>query len=147
MEKAYGGVVIDEQGHVLLRKPTGHYDGYVWTFAKGRPNKGESPEQTALREVEEEIGIVARIVTKITGSFIGGTTDNEYFLMAAMEDTKRLHETSSLRWANQGEAEKLISETTNRAGRFRDLQVLEAAFKAFWRTADEDNGPIRGAPH
>ena len=56
MNKAYGGVVINEQGLVLLREPSSHYDGYVWTFAKGRPDAKESPERTALREVEEENG-------------------------------------------------------------------------------------------
>jgi hypothetical protein len=34
MKKAYGGVVINPSGHVLLREPTGHYKGDVWTFVQ-----------------------------------------------------------------------------------------------------------------
>jgi len=65
MKKAFGGVVINSSGQVLLREPAGHYKGDVWTFAKGRPDPGESPEQTALREVLEETGYRAEIAAKI----------------------------------------------------------------------------------
>src|SRR5437879_10429948 len=54
---AYGGVIFDDKGRVLLREPTGHYDRYVWTFSKGRPEPGESPEDTAIRETREETGL------------------------------------------------------------------------------------------
>ncbi|WP_153117681.1 NUDIX domain-containing protein [Rhodocyclus tenuis] len=57
--------------------------GYVWSFAKGRPDPGETPEQTALRETREETGVEATIVCPIPGEFVGGTTINRYFLMQA----------------------------------------------------------------
>lgn len=41
---------------VSFSEREGHYNGRVWTFAKGGPNLGESPEQTALREVLEKTG-------------------------------------------------------------------------------------------
>ena len=50
---AYGGVLIDPSGRVLLREPTGHFGGYAWTYAKGRPDPGESPSDAALREGRE----------------------------------------------------------------------------------------------
>jgi 8-oxo-dGTP pyrophosphatase MutT (NUDIX family) len=129
MQKAYGGVVINDQGKVLIREPKGHYDGYVWTFAKGIPEKGESPEQTALREVIEESGIAAEILVKIPGSFLGSTTDNEYFLMRSLQDRGNFgNETQAVRWVTQREAEALIQETKNKAGRERDCLVLKAAF-------------------
>lgn len=37
---AYGGILLTRGGRILLREPTNHYDGYVWTYAKGRPDKG-----------------------------------------------------------------------------------------------------------
>ena len=132
MEKAYGGVIINDQGLVLLREPKNHFDGYVWTFGKGKPNPGESAEETALREVKEETGVIAKIMAKLPGSFVGGTTDNEYFLMAPVEDTGKFHwETNSVRWATQSEAEQLIGLTKNAIGRARDLAVLKAAFVVF----------------
>ena len=53
---AYGGVVFDATGRLLLRRPSGGFDGTAWTFAKGRPDPGEKPEQTALREVLKKPG-------------------------------------------------------------------------------------------
>jgi 8-oxo-dGTP pyrophosphatase MutT (NUDIX family) len=132
MKKSYGGVIINQEGQVLLREPAGHFGGYVWTFAKGEPNPGESIEATARREVLEETGIIADIVAKIPGVFRGDTTDNEYFLMMPKMDTKAFGvETKSVRWVSQGEAEELISKTRTSAGRARDLAVLKVALKMF----------------
>jgi 8-oxo-dGTP pyrophosphatase MutT (NUDIX family) len=37
----------------------------VWALPKGIIDSGERPEDTALREVEEETGVKARLVTKL----------------------------------------------------------------------------------
>lgn len=126
---AYGGVVMDVSGRVLLREPSGHYDGYVWTFPKGRPSHGETPEETALRETREETGVVAEIVAEIPGVFAGGTTDNVYFLMRPTgEAGEPENETASVCWvATPERAREMIGETMNPVGRARDLAVLEAA--------------------
>jgi 8-oxo-dGTP pyrophosphatase MutT (NUDIX family) len=130
-KKAYGGVLVDGEGRVLLRKPTGGYDGYAWTFPKGRPDAGESPEACALRETREETGYCARILAPIPGAFAGGTTDNRYFLMAVAGEQGPLDaETAATRWATPAEARHLIGETTNTVGRARDLAVLDAAIAA-----------------
>src|SRR3989442_1492599 len=119
---AYGGVVIDAEGRVLLREPDGHYDGYVWTFAKGRPGPDESPEVVALREVLEETGYESRIMRRIPGSFQGGTTSNVYFLMTAVRQAGLPDwETQTVRWATFDEARELIGQTVNAIGRERDL--------------------------
>lgn len=34
LKLAYGGVIVDTEGRVLLREPSDHFDGYVWTFSK-----------------------------------------------------------------------------------------------------------------
>jgi len=128
---AYGGVIFDDAGRVLLRKPKGEFDGYKWTFPKGRPNDGETPEAAALREVLEETGVRAKIFGGIPGSFEGGTTDNYYYLMHPLETGFNLDkETMEIRWATPEEARELISQTTNPKGRKRDLAVLEATVKA-----------------
>jgi 8-oxo-dGTP pyrophosphatase MutT (NUDIX family) len=138
LKLACGGVIVDTEGHILLREPSGHFDGYVWTFSKGRPERDETPEEAALREVREETGVVAEIVGRIPGTFSGGTTENIYFLM---RPTGRIEtpdkETANVKWATPDEARVLITKTTNRIGRKRDLAVLEAALR-LWGGHDED---------
>src|SRR5262249_7414235 len=125
MRKAYGGVVINSSGQVLLREPAGHYKGDVWTFAKGRPSPGESSEETALREVLEETGYEAEIIAKIPGSFDGKRTSNEYFLMIPVQNTRHFDtETWAIRWASGEEARQMIQLNRRPNRRRRDLRVL-----------------------
>ena len=56
-EELSAGALVFHQGpsgrrYLLLRYPAGH-----WDFPKGNIEKGESPEQTMIREVREETGI------------------------------------------------------------------------------------------
>ncbi len=126
---AYGGVVFDASGRVYVREPTSHYDGYVWSFAKGRAEPGETPEEAALREVRQELGVEASIVAPIPGEFRGGTSECTYFLMSAVEDLRdwELEETTAVRVVDPDEARRLLSTTINAVGRKRDLAVLDAA--------------------
>jgi 8-oxo-dGTP diphosphatase len=62
MKLAFGGVLVNDQGQVLLRRVTNDFGGYRWTYPKGRPDPGETPEQAALRETLEEVGYQAEIV-------------------------------------------------------------------------------------
>lgn len=126
---AYGGVLIDEQGRVLLREPTKHFGGYVWTFAKGGPDPGETPEEAALREVLEETGYAANIIAalpKAFGGTIGKTT--AFFLMKPVgAQGKPSWETAQTRWVSFEEAPALIAQSTVAGGRSRDLAVLQEA--------------------
>ncbi len=98
---AYGGVLLTRTGQILLREPAKHYDGYVWTFAKGRPDPGDTPEQTALREVLEETGYQAEIVDVLPGLFHGGASTNAYFVMRHLGPQLETDcETRSTRWVN-----------------------------------------------
>jgi len=132
---AYGGVIFSKSGKVLLREVKNHWDGYVWTFAKGRPEPGETPSETALRETLEETGTRPQIISQIPGEFQGGTTVNRYFLMLAEEGSGGVaasdQETESVIWVSTDEAKKLIGMTTNQIGKVRDWAVLEAAVKLF----------------
>jgi 8-oxo-dGTP pyrophosphatase MutT (NUDIX family) len=128
---AYGGIVV-KQNLLLLREPANHYDDYVWTFPKGRNNAGETPEETAIREVLEETGVIARIVSSIPGDFIGGTTINRYFLMEPIEETGKFDwETITICWATIEEAFQLINKTRNEVGLKRDLALLNAITQIF----------------
>ncbi|CAK7015267.1 MAG: Diadenosine hexaphosphate hydrolase [Peptostreptococcus russellii] len=56
-EISAGGVVVLGNTILLLRKYNGD-----WVLPKGKVEKGENHEQTALREVKEETGVKASIV-------------------------------------------------------------------------------------
>jgi hypothetical protein len=56
---AAGGLVTNERGEILLIERRGR-----WDLPKGKSEPGESPEQTALREVEEECGISGLILQR-----------------------------------------------------------------------------------
>jgi 8-oxo-dGTP pyrophosphatase MutT (NUDIX family) len=56
-ETSYGGVVLRE-GDVLVITPAGRR---ITSLPKGGANPGETPEETAAREVREETGITAAV--------------------------------------------------------------------------------------
>ena len=60
-EKSCGGVVFtrnnDEIRYVIIQHLGGH-----WGFPKGHMEPGETEENTALREIQEEIGISAKLI-------------------------------------------------------------------------------------
>lgn len=128
---AYGGVVVDAAGRILLREPANHFGGYVWTFPKGHSNPGESPQDAALREVLEETGVQASIIEPIPGDFRGDTTITKFFLMRPLAEGiapgPMDAETQAIRWVTFEEAAHLIRMTKSYSGIARDLAVLEAA--------------------
>lgn len=137
---SFGGVVINGAEEVLLVEPKNHFDGYVWTFPKGRPQVGEGPEETAIREVREETGELVRIIGDVPGLYAGGTTINRYFLMrpGPMAEITDHREIEACRWVSYGDARSLLRKTTNGIGMKRDLAVLDAAFLEFARVRIED---------
>ena len=56
-----GGVVFRKLGTRLQVILVGHSDRDIWGLPKGGPNKGETTEETALREVREETGLIPRL--------------------------------------------------------------------------------------
>jgi 8-oxo-dGTP pyrophosphatase MutT (NUDIX family) len=66
-EFSAGGVVIRKlRGEWVFAaiRPAGKKPG-VWALPKGNIGTGEKPDATALREVEEETGVHARLVAKL----------------------------------------------------------------------------------
>lgn len=59
-EVSAGGVLFKGDQVLLIKNPSD-----AWTFPKGLIEKGESPEETAIREVFEETGVKGRILSPI----------------------------------------------------------------------------------
>jgi len=66
-EFSAGGVLVRmvrRRPMLAAIRPRGKRGG-VWALPKGRIDAGESPEQTAVREVHEETGVRGRLVEKL----------------------------------------------------------------------------------
>ncbi|KFJ05873.1 Phosphohydrolase (MutT/nudix family protein) [Bifidobacterium thermophilum] len=64
-EYSAGGLVFDDQGRVAIiarHSRSGHLE---WCLPKGHIEKGETPQETAVREVHEETGILGEVVDSI----------------------------------------------------------------------------------
>ncbi|WP_193726721.1 NUDIX hydrolase [Paenibacillus guangzhouensis] len=132
---AYGGIVFNEEGQVLMRSPSGHWGGYVWTFAKGGADPSDrTPEEIALREVLEETGYVCTIITQIPGEYVSDTCTTKYFLMkptGAITDYD--FETQAVEWCDPSEAFRRIQRTSSLKGIERDTQALQSAIETSLR--------------
>jgi 8-oxo-dGTP pyrophosphatase MutT (NUDIX family) len=128
-EISYGGVVI-RGDELLVITPTGKR---VTGLPKGGPDHGETPEETAVREVREETGITARVreplgdvryryrrggrqVHKTVRFFLcdyvsGSTSDHD-------------HEVDDARWIPLAHARRVLSYTGERALIERALSKL-----------------------
>ena len=67
VEHSGGSAIYCEiDGKILLVKQYRYpYEKEIWEIPAGKVNPGESPEQTAVRELEEEGGIIAERVEKM----------------------------------------------------------------------------------
>lgn len=82
-ETSAGGVVVDvPRRRVALIGRLDRNETLLWSLPKGHIEDGETAEQTAVREVQEETGITSRVMQPL------GTID--FWFVA---DGKRIHKT------------------------------------------------------
>jgi 8-oxo-dGTP diphosphatase len=126
--RAAGGLVVRRRNGeleiVVVHRPV-HQD---WSFPKGKLEEGETFEEAALREVEEETGMICRLVR-----FIGHTeyVDRKgrpkavaYWVMVPVAgEFGRNDEVDELRWLGLGQASHLLSYPRDR----ELVAVLQAA--------------------
>jgi 8-oxo-dGTP pyrophosphatase MutT (NUDIX family) len=118
---AAGGVVVRDGKVLLVHRP--RYDD--WTLPKGKLDEGESFEDAALREVEEETGVRCTLGRELPGTtYRVGTRPKvvRYWLMEPEYEApfEPNDETDGLRWVTRDEAMSLLSYD-------RDRDVLAAA--------------------
>jgi 8-oxo-dGTP diphosphatase len=113
--KAAGGVVLRDGTVAVAHRP--RYDD--WSFPKGKLDPGETWEQAALREVEEEIGLHCRLGRELPPAAYDvrkGRKIVRYWLMAP--EAGEFHpneEVDEVRWVSPAEAAGLLSYDHDRA--------------------------------
>lgn len=106
--------------------------GENWVLPKGHIIPGESSEQTALRELKEETGVVGEIVSKLSLQRFDKNDETafvQYFLVRAKERLE-IHEKRSVRWEGEKEALRLLTFDDSR-------KVLKQAAKSLRRRPRE----------
>jgi 8-oxo-dGTP diphosphatase len=122
--RAAGGVVWREGERgievVVLHRP--RYDD--WSLPKGKANEGESDEDCALREVQEETGLVCEFGPELAStSYLDARGRRKlvrYWSMLALDGSFTPHdEVDAVRWLPLAEAADVLSYD-------RDRSVLES---------------------
>jgi 8-oxo-dGTP pyrophosphatase MutT (NUDIX family) len=131
-ETSYGGVVV-RGDEVIVIVPRGRHR--VLGLPKGGPMDGETPEQTAAREVREETGITARVerrLGQVDYSYRRGGRRIEktvHFYLCVFEDGDTAdhdHEVDDARWIPLREARRRLSYPGERRMIEQALSILAA---------------------
>jgi len=115
--RAAGGIVVRDGRLLLVHRP--RYDD--WSFPKGKLEDGESWEEGALREVEEETGLRCSLGEEVGRTRYGvaqGPKEVRYYRMACDGDPRAQNEVDEVRWVPHDDARELLTHD-------RDRQLLE----------------------
>jgi 8-oxo-dGTP diphosphatase len=112
--RAAGGIVVRDGSVLLVHRPK--YDD--WSFPKGKLEEGESWEEGAVREVEEETSLRCE-----AGEFVGSTSypvlqgpkEVRYYRMSGEGEARAQNEVDEVRWAPIAEALDLLTNERDRA--------------------------------
>ena len=103
-----------------------HSQHHGWVFPKGLIGdhiKGEGKEETALREVEEETGVIAKIIKPVTPTTYWYNWENDkvrktvyYFIMEYIDGdiTKHDAEMENVEWLAPEEVEKRLTYASDK---------------------------------
>ena len=74
--------LVDADGRVLLaQRPEGKPMAGLWEFPGGKVEPGETPEETLVRELHEEIGVETRVACLAPLTFASHDYENFHLLM------------------------------------------------------------------
>ena len=120
-----GGVIYKKTDNTFEIALIAIKDRIIWTLPKGIIDKDEKPEQTAVREIEEETGLTGEILEKLGEKSYWFTLKDEnvkcrktvtYFLLKYSEGTitKQCTEVDDAVWIDLEEAIKQLSYKSDR---------------------------------
>ena len=74
--------LVDADGRVLIcERPAGKSLAGLWEFPGGKVEPGETPEETLVRELQEELGIVTRVACLAPLTFASHSYETFHLLM------------------------------------------------------------------
>ncbi|MBW9114539.1 8-oxo-dGTP diphosphatase MutT [Rhizobium cauense] len=74
--------LIDSDGRILLaQRPVGKSLAGLWEFPGGKVEPGETPEESLVRELHEELGITTKVACLAPLSFASHTYEKFHLLM------------------------------------------------------------------
>ena len=118
--RAAGGLVSRDGEVLVVHRP--QYDD--WTFPKGKAEPGETDEECAVREVEEETGLRCELGDELPSTAytdtLGRAKRVRYWRMrVASGELAFVHEIDTACWVTVAEATELLTYE-------RDLALLDA---------------------
>ena len=132
-----GGIVVRAGRHgpeIILGRRRRDRDGVTWSLPKGTPNRGETVEQTALREVTEETGLDVEILEPAGAVEYWFVADGarihksvHYWVMRPVGGNLAVHdhEFDEVAWFPLAEAEQRMSFDTERDLVQRTVDAIE----------------------
>src|SRR5436190_8768934 len=145
-EFSAGGIVYKKQGKQIFILVCQHSQHHGWVFPKGFIGDkidGESKEDTAIREVEEETGVKAKIIEPIESITYWYVMDGEkrkktvyYYIMECVSEdiTKHDWEMENVEWLP-------IEQVTERLTYDSDKKVWESVASRLSLVASHDKKP------
>jgi 8-oxo-dGTP pyrophosphatase MutT (NUDIX family) len=106
-----GAVVFRKRDSQNLYLVVSSSDGANWVLPKGHIDPGETPETAALRELQEEAGVLGEIVQRLSArQFKKRDRDAiaQYFLVRELGPAQAA-EQRTLRWEEEEAASKLLT--------------------------------------
>ena len=119
--RAAGGLVFRRTSKGNLKILVAHRPSYDdWSLPKGKADKGETPEETAVREVLEETGYHCRVVSAVSTTrhrINNGVKEVSWFAMRPLPDSpgfKKNKEIDKIQWVTRKEAREILDYENDR---------------------------------